>query len=102
MVQVSYPGVYIQEKSSGVRTITGVATSITGFVDAFPRGVLDLLRRSGDPAEPPARHTLGRIGRQRMHGQVGLDGCDEGGGVGHAGATCNGIANGAASARAVP
>ena len=41
MVQVSYPGVYIQEKSSGVRTITGVATSITAFIDAFPRGVLD-------------------------------------------------------------
>jgi phage tail sheath protein FI len=32
MVQVSYPGVYIQEIPSGVRTITGVATSITGFV----------------------------------------------------------------------
>lgn len=29
MVTVSYPGVYIQEKSSGVRTITGVATSIS-------------------------------------------------------------------------
>ena len=41
MIQVSYPGVYIQEKSSGVRTITGVATSIAAFVDAFPRGVLD-------------------------------------------------------------
>lgn len=41
MVQVSFPGVYIQEKSSGVRTITGVATSIAAFVDAFPRGALD-------------------------------------------------------------
>src|SRR5262245_23706826 len=41
MVQVSYPGVYIQEKSSGVRTITGVATSIAAFVDSFPRGSLD-------------------------------------------------------------
>jgi phage tail sheath protein FI len=41
MVQVSYPGVYIQERSSGVRTITGVATSIAAFVDAFPRGPLD-------------------------------------------------------------
>lgn len=41
MAQVSFPGVYIQEKSSGVRTITGVATSIAAFVDAFPRGVLD-------------------------------------------------------------
>ena len=41
MVQVSYPGVYIQEKPSGVRTITGVATSIAAFVDNFRRGVLD-------------------------------------------------------------
>jgi phage tail sheath protein FI len=41
MVQVSFPGVYIQEKSSGVRTITGVATSIAAFIDIFPRGVLD-------------------------------------------------------------
>jgi hypothetical protein len=41
MVQVSFPGVYIQEKASGVRTITGVATSIAAFVDAFPRGPLD-------------------------------------------------------------
>ncbi len=30
--QVSYPGVYIEEVPSGVRTITGVATSITAFV----------------------------------------------------------------------
>jgi uncharacterized protein len=31
-VQVSYPGVYIEEIPSGVRTITGVATSITAFL----------------------------------------------------------------------
>jgi hypothetical protein len=31
-VLVSYPGVYVQEIPSGVRTITGVATSITAFV----------------------------------------------------------------------
>lgn len=41
MIQVSYPGVYVQEKSSGVRTITGVATSVAAFVDGFPRGALD-------------------------------------------------------------
>ncbi len=41
MVQVTYPGVYIQEIPSGVRTITGVATSIAAFVDWFPRGVLN-------------------------------------------------------------
>jgi phage tail sheath protein FI len=38
MVQVTYPGVYIQEKSSGVRTITGVATSIAAFVGYTRRG----------------------------------------------------------------
>jgi phage tail sheath protein FI len=32
MVQVRYPGVYIQEVPSGDRTITGVATSITAFI----------------------------------------------------------------------
>ncbi len=36
--QVSYPGVYIQEVPSGVRTITGVATSITAFVGRALRG----------------------------------------------------------------
>lgn len=40
-VAVSYPGVYIQEVSSGVRTITGVATSIAAFVDFFPAGPLN-------------------------------------------------------------
>ena len=29
---ISYPGVYIEEIPSGVRTITGVPTSITAFV----------------------------------------------------------------------
>ena len=40
-VAVSYPGVYIQEVSSGVRTITGVATSITAFVGRALRGPVD-------------------------------------------------------------
>jgi uncharacterized protein len=31
-VQTSYPGVYIEERPSGVRTIVGVSTSITAFV----------------------------------------------------------------------
>ena len=38
MVQVSYPGVYIQEVSSGVKTITGVATSITAFFGRANKG----------------------------------------------------------------
>ncbi len=41
MVQVSYPGVYIQEIPSGVRTITGVATSITAFVGRAISGPVD-------------------------------------------------------------
>ena len=40
-VAVSYPGVYIEEIPSGVRTIVGVATSIGAFVDTFPMGPLD-------------------------------------------------------------
>ena len=34
----TYPGVYIEEIPSGVRTITGVATSITAFVGSAMRG----------------------------------------------------------------
>jgi len=40
-VAVSYPGVYIEEIPSGVRTITGVATSITAFVGRAARGPTD-------------------------------------------------------------
>jgi phage tail sheath protein FI len=38
---LTYPGVYIQEISSGVRTIAGVATSITAFVGNFSQGPTD-------------------------------------------------------------
>jgi len=37
-VTPTFPGVYIQEKPSGVHTITGVATSITAFVGRTQRG----------------------------------------------------------------
>lgn len=37
-VAPTYPGVYIEEIASGVRTITGVATSITAFVGIASRG----------------------------------------------------------------
>jgi len=37
-VTLTYPGVYIEELSSGVRTITGVATSITAFIGRSLRG----------------------------------------------------------------
>ncbi len=38
---LTYPGVYIEEISSGVRTIAGVATSITAFVGWAPQGPTD-------------------------------------------------------------
>jgi len=38
---LNYPGVYIEEVRSNVRTITGVATSVTGFVGRARRGPLD-------------------------------------------------------------
>lgn len=42
---LSYPGVYIEEVQSAVRTITGVATSITAFVGRALRGPIDQPRR---------------------------------------------------------
>jgi phage tail sheath protein FI len=41
-VRPTYPGVYIEEVSSGVRTIVGVSTSVAAFVDSFARGPLNL------------------------------------------------------------
>ena len=38
---LSYPGVYIEEIPSGVRTITGVATSIALFIGWAPKGPTD-------------------------------------------------------------
>jgi uncharacterized protein len=40
-VSLSYPGVYIEEIPSGVRTVTGVATSIALFIGWAPRGPID-------------------------------------------------------------
>jgi phage tail sheath protein FI len=37
-VALTYPGVYVEEIPSGVRTITGVATSITAFIGRALRG----------------------------------------------------------------
>ena len=41
----TYPGVYIEEVPSGVRPITGVATSIAAFVGYFSRGPMNQARR---------------------------------------------------------
>ncbi len=40
--QPTYPGVYIEEVPSGVRTITGVATSIAAFIGRALRGPVNL------------------------------------------------------------
>lgn len=40
-VSPTYPGVYIEEIPSGVRTITGVATSITAFIGRALKGFTD-------------------------------------------------------------
>lgn len=40
--QLSYPGVYVEEVPSGIRSIAGVATSITAFVGRTRRGPADL------------------------------------------------------------
>jgi uncharacterized protein len=40
-VSVTYPGVYVEEIASGVRTITGVSTSVTAFVGRALRGPAD-------------------------------------------------------------
>lgn len=40
-VTPTYPGVYIEEVPSGVRTITGVSTSVTAFVGSTKRGPIN-------------------------------------------------------------
>jgi phage tail sheath protein FI len=44
-VRPTYPGVYIEEVPSGVRTIVGVATSVTAFIGYFSKGPMDEARR---------------------------------------------------------
>ena len=40
-LQLTYPGVYVQELPSGTHTISGVATSITAFVGYLTRGPMN-------------------------------------------------------------
>ncbi len=40
-VRPTFPGVYIEEVPSGVRTIVGVATSVAAFIDYFAHGPMD-------------------------------------------------------------
>lgn len=55
---LSFPGVYIEEVPSGVRTITGVATSITAFVGRALRGPVD-----SDVASPVRISSFAEYGR---------------------------------------
>lgn len=59
-VALNYPGVYIEEVPSGVRTITGVATSVTAFVG---------YARKGEPDKPVTLTSFGDF--ERAYG--GLD-----------------------------
>ena len=48
-INPTYPGVYVEEIPSGVRSITGVATSIAAFIGDTRRG--DLVNDGGDPVQ---------------------------------------------------
>src|SRR3546814_1930778 len=56
---LTYPGVYIEEIPSGVRTITGVATSITAFIGRAARGPID-----ADAESPVIINSYGDFERQ--------------------------------------
>lgn len=61
-VTPTYPGVYIQEIPSGVRTITGVATAITAFVGRAQQGPVN---------EPVTINSFGEF--ERIFGGLGVD-----------------------------
>ncbi|TVR53145.1 MAG: phage tail sheath family protein [Puniceicoccaceae bacterium] len=66
-VSPTYPGVYIQEVPSEVRTITGVATSITAFVGRALRGPVD------EPVFLTSYSDFERIfGGLWLHGKLGF------------------------------
>ncbi len=61
-VSPSYPGVYIEEVPSGVRTITGVGTSITAFIGRASRGPVN---------EPTIVNSFGDY--ERLFGGLAVD-----------------------------
>lgn len=58
----TYPGVYVEEIPSGVRTITGVSTSDTAFIDFFQRGPLNQAMRITSPGD--FERTFGGLDRR--------------------------------------
>ena len=69
-VTVSYPGVYIEEIPSGVRTITGVATSIAPLSGWAPQGPVG----SADPCAELAEYSrqFGGLDSAQLPGIVGF------------------------------
>ena len=61
-VSPTYPGVYVEEIPSGVRTITGVATSITAFIGRV---------RQGPTNEPTTINNFGDF--ERQFGGLGVE-----------------------------
>ena len=54
----TYPGVYVEEIPSGVRTITGVSTSDTAFIGFFKKGPMDTAVRCTSYADFERRFGL--------------------------------------------
>ena len=50
-VALTYPGVYIQEAPSGVRSIIGVSTSLTAFIGRALRGPVNIPTRIASPVD---------------------------------------------------
>ena len=48
---LTYPGVYVEEIPSGVRTITPVSTSVTAFVGFTSRGPTNRARQIFNPGD---------------------------------------------------
>jgi uncharacterized protein len=62
-IQPTYPGVYITETASGVSTVAGVSTSVTGFIGRAKRGTVN---------EPTSCFSYGDFNRR--FGGLWLDG----------------------------
>ncbi len=60
---LTYPGVYVEELPSGVRTVAGVATSVTAFLGRALRGPVD---------RPVTIHNFGDF--ERIFGGLWIDG----------------------------
>ena len=73
----TYPGVYVEEVPSGVRTIAGVSTSDTAFIDFFARGPMNdgRPRHGHGGLQPPLRRpATARARRATRSSQYYLNG----------------------------